>query len=185
MKKILIVLLSLLLAGNALAIDVAGVNIPADVEVAGEKLQLNGHGIRKKFVFVKVYVGSLFTSAKAASATEVIALPGNKLIRMDFLYKEVEKKKIVDAFAEGFQKNSPQLVATPEARAFLALFKNDFVAGDQVDLILTADGKVSATHNGKDLGSVASQELVQGVLLIYLGEQPADADMKEGMLGKR
>ena len=114
----------------------------------------------------------------------VIGLPGNKLIRMDFLYSKVEKKKIVDAFAEGFQKNSPQLVATPGARAFLGLFKDDFVAGDQVDLILTADGKVSATHNGKNLGTVESKELVEGVLLIYLGSQPADEDMKKGMLGQ-
>ena len=74
-------------------------------------------------------------------------------------------------------------MATPEARAFLGLFKDDFIAGDKVDLILTADGKVSATHNGKDLGTVESKELVEGVLLIYLGAQPADEDMKAGMLG--
>lgn len=184
MKRILIILLSLLIAGNALAIEVAGVTVPADVEIAGEKLQLNGYGIRKKFVFVKVYVGSLFTSAKASAPEEILALPGNKLIRMDFLYSKVDKKKIIDAFAEGFEKNSPQLVATPEVRQFLALFKNDFIEGDTVDLELTGDGKVTARHNGKDLGSIQSKGLVDGILLIYLGAQPADADMKAGMLGK-
>ena len=184
MKKMLIVLLGLLLAGNALAIEVAGVKVPAEVAVAGETLQLNGAGVRKKFVFVKVYVGSLYTAGKAASTAEVLALPGNKLIRMDFLYKQVEKSKIIDAFAEGFQNNSPQLVATPMTREFFSWFKNDFVAGDQVDLILNADGKVSATHNGKELGSIDSKELADGILLIYLGEKPADEDMKAGMLGK-
>ena len=184
MKKLLILLISMMLPGNALALDVAGVTVSPEVEISGEKLQLNGAGIRKKFVFVKVYVGSLYTSKKAATTEDVIAAPGAKLIRMDFLYKKVEKKKIIDAYAEGFQKNSPQLVATPEARAFLALFKNDFVAGDRVDLILTPAGEVSATHNGKKLGTVESKELVEGVLLIYLGQQPADEDLKAGMLGK-
>jgi hypothetical protein len=184
MKKLLIVLLGLMLAGNALAIDVAGVNIPSEVEVAGEKLQLNGAGVRKKFVFVKVYVGSLYTAEKASTTAEVIKLPGSKLIRMDFLYKKVEKKKIVDAFAEGFENNAPQLVATPPARTFFGFFKNDFVAGDQVDLVLGANGAVSAAHNGQKLGTIESKELADGILLIYLGDQPADADMKEGMLGK-
>jgi len=183
MKKILVVLLGLLLTGNALAIEVAGVKLPAEVEVAGETLQLNGAGVRKKFVFIKVYVGSLYTSVKATSTAEVLALPGSKLIRMDFLYKQVEKTKIIDAFAEGFEKNASQLVATPMTREFFGWFKNDFVAGDQVDLILKADGRVSATHNGKELGSLDSKELADGILLIYLGDQPADADMKEGMLG--
>ena len=67
MKQILIVLLSLMLTGNALAIEIAGVNITPKTEIAGEELQLNGYGIRKKFVFVKVYVGSLYTSQKATS----------------------------------------------------------------------------------------------------------------------
>lgn len=183
MKQIMTFILALLLAGNALAVEVAGVHIPSEVEVAGEKLQLNGYGIRKKFVFVKVYVGSLFTSEKADTAGKVIAMEGSKMIRMDFLYSKVEKKKIVDAFAEGFAKNSPGLVATPEARQFLALFKNDFVEGDQVDLVLSASGNVSASQNGNLLGIINSEELAEGILLIYLGEQPADADMKEGMLG--
>jgi len=183
MKSILIFLLILFCYGNALAVEVAGVNIASETEVAGEKLQLNGYGIRKKFVFVKVYVGSLYTPQKTTRASQVLDMTGNKLIRMDFLYKKVDKKKIIDAFAEGFEKNSPKLVATPPVRKFLGLFGDDFVAGDQVDLILGADGRVRATHNGRDLGSIESKELAQGILLIYLGDQPADVDMKKGMLG--
>ncbi|NIQ96693.1 MAG: hypothetical protein GWN87_22775, partial [Desulfuromonadales bacterium] len=34
-------------------------------------------------------------------------------------------------------------------------------------------------------GTVTSEELAEGVLLIYLGEQPADEEMKAGMLGRR
>lgn len=184
MKKILLILLAMMFAGNALAVEVAGVDLPDDAEVAGEELQLNGYGIRKKFVFVKVYVGSLYTSAPASTLEDVLELPGPKLIRMDFLYRKVEREKIVDAFAEGFEKNSPQLVATPAARSFLGLFKNDFVADDRVDLVLKANGTVSAIHNGEKLGTVDSAELVEGVLRIYLGVKPADADMKAGMLGK-
>jgi hypothetical protein len=59
----------------------------------------------------------------------------------------------------------------------------DFVAGDTVDISLSPDGTVTATHNGKALGTVRSPALVQGILLIWFGEKPADGGLKKGMLG--
>jgi hypothetical protein len=66
---------------------------------------------------------------------------------------------------------------------FLDLFDADFVAGDRVDLIIAADGTVAATHNKRDLGKITSPALAKAVLLIYLGDDPADDDLKAGMLG--
>lgn len=175
--------LLLLLNSNTLAVTVYDVTLPETLSVTGENLQLNGYGLRKK-LFFKIYLGALYTGAKATSTEQVLALPGAKLIRMNFLYKKVEREKIVDAFAEGFSKNSPQLNGNPQLQQFLNLFTDDFIAGDQVDLELAADGTVSATHNTKKLGSVHSQELARAVLLIYLGNQPADSNLKKGMLGE-
>ncbi|ORJ60678.1 chalcone isomerase family protein [Geothermobacter hydrogeniphilus] len=183
--KRLIVLLVLFLgwAGMAQAIEVAGVKLAPQVQVAGETLNLNGYGIRKKFFF-KIYVGSLYTAQKVASAEQAVKAPGGKLIRMDFLYSKVAKHKIVDAFAEGFENNSPEMADSAAAKAFLGWFDADFIEGDQVDLAIAADGTVSVSHNGRPLGSVKSPELARGVLLIYLGKDPADDDMKDGMLGR-
>ncbi|AMV70849.1 chalcone isomerase family protein [Desulfuromonas carbonis] len=185
LKRLLPLLLVglMLVAGNAAALEVAGVQLAPEVGLGGERLQLNGYGIRKKFFF-KIYVGSLYTAQPATSTAQVLALPGAKLVRMDFVYDKVDKKKIVDAFAEGFEKNSPGLVGSASARAFLGWFDADFVRGDRVDLQVGADGTVSASHNGRVLGSVTDPALARGVLLIYLGEQPADADLKAGMLGQ-
>jgi len=58
------------------------------------------------------------------------------------------------------------------------------VAGDTVDISLSPDGTVAATHNGKGLGTIRSPALVQGVLLIWFGEKPADGGLKKGMLGQ-
>ena len=35
--------------------------------------------------------------------------PSAKLIRMDFLYRKVDREKIVEAFAEGIRNNSPRI----------------------------------------------------------------------------
>ena len=114
---------------------------------------------------------------------QLLADPGEKLIRMSFVYKKVEKEKIVEAFAEGLANNSPGVARSAEAKAFLSWFTADFVAGDTVDISLSPDGTVAASHNGKALGTVRSPALVQGVLLIWFGEKPADEDLKKGMLG--
>jgi len=95
----------------------------------------------------------------------------------------VDKGDIVKAFAEGLENNSPAVARSAEAKAFLSWFTADFVAGDTVDISLSADGTVAASHNGKTLGTVRSPALVQGVLLIWFGEKPADGDLKKGMLG--
>lgn len=181
-KYLLLLLVGLVLSGTAQAVEVAGIKVLPQVEIGGESLHLNGYGIRKKFFF-KIYVGSLYTAHPVSSTAEALAAAGGKLIRMDFLYHKVEKEKIVDAFAEGFEKNSPGLVDTASAQAFLHWFDADFVEGDRVDLVLGADGSVSASHNGRQLGSINDPALVRGVLLIYLGTEPADDDLKEGMLG--
>ena len=130
-----------------------------------------------------MYVGSLYTERKVTTPAQLLADPGEKLIRMNFVYKKVEKEKIVEAFAEGLANNSPDVARSAEAKAFLSWFTADFVAGDTVDISLSPDGTVAASHNGKALGTVRSPALAQGVLLIWFGEKPADGEPEEGDAG--
>ncbi|MHB8833905.1 MAG: chalcone isomerase family protein [Desulfobacteria bacterium] len=183
MRKLALALSFLLLSSQAFALEIAGVNVPPTVSVHQKTLTLNGAGIRKAYVFVKVYVGSLYTERKVTTTAQLLADPGDKLIRMTFVMKKVEKEKIVDAFSEGLSKNSPAVAGTADAKAFLSWFTSDFMAGDTVDVSLAADGTVSATHDGKALGTVRNPALARAVLLIWFGEKPADAGLKKGMLG--
>jgi len=183
MKKLAVALSFLLLSSNVWALDVAGVNVAPTVSARQKTLTLNGAGIRKSF-FIKVYVGSLYTERKVTTPAQLLADPGEKLIRMNFVYKKVEKEKIIKAFAEGLANNSPAVARSAEAKAFLSSFKDDFVAGDTVDIFLSPGGTVAASHNGKALWTVRSPALAQGVLLIWFGEKPADGSLKKGMLGQ-
>jgi hypothetical protein len=184
MKKLAYALSFLLLSSQAFALDVGGVNVSPTVSVQQKTLSLNGAGIRKAYSVVKVYVGALYTEKKSVSTDELLKDPGDKLIRMTFVMKKVEKEKIVDAFSEGLSKNSPAVAGTADAKTFLSWFTSDFMAGDAVDLSFAADGTVSATHNGKALGTVRNPALARAVLLIWFGEKPADGGLKKGMLGQ-
>ncbi|GAB4238517.1 MAG: chalcone isomerase family protein [Deltaproteobacteria bacterium] len=183
MKKIAFALSLLLLSSPSFALEVAGVNVAPAVAVHGKSLTLNGAGIRSKF-FVKVYVGSLYTERRVSTPAQLLADPGEKLVRMNFVHTRVEKKKIVDAFSEGLANNAPEAARTAEAKSFLSWFVSDFARGDTVDVSVSPDGTVSASHNGKALGAVRSPALARGVLLIWFGEKPADGGLKKGMLGR-
>jgi len=174
--------LTFLFAVPSTAVEVAGVKLDQTVTVNSQQLKLNGSGIRKKF-FVKVYIGSLYSGKQLSTAAAALSDGGDKLIRMNFLHSKVEKEKIIEALSEGFANNSPDMVGAPELKKFLALFTADFMKGDVVDLALSADGSVTASHNGKSLGTIPSTKLAKAVLAIYLGEKPADDSLKKGMLG--
>ena len=182
MRKLAVALSLLLLSSHAFALDVAGVNVAPAVSVRQKTLALNGVGIRKK-LFIKVYVGSLYTERKVTTPAQLLADPGEKLIRMSFVYKKVEKEKIVEAFTEGITNNSPMVRWSSDAKAFLSWFTSDFMAGDTVDISISPDGTVAGSHNGKSLWTVRSPAVAQGVLLIWFGEKPADEGLKKGMLG--
>ena len=182
MKKLAVALSFLLLSSQAFALEVGGVNVSPAVVLHQKTLSLNGAGIRTK-LFFKVYVGSLYTERKVTTPAQLLADPGEKLLRMNFVHKKVEKEKIVEAFAEGLSNNSPNLRGSSDAKAFLSWFTSDFVAGDTVDISFSPDGTVAASHNGKSLWTVRSPAIAQGVLLIWFGEKPADRSLKKGMLG--
>lgn len=184
MKKLLVLIPLLLFAVNVQARQVGGIAVPEQVTVGAQTLNLNGYGYRTKWFF-KIYLGSLYSAHPISSLADADRDPGDKLIRMTFIYHRVKAEKIVDAFNEDFQNNTPGLAGTSAAKRFLCFFTTDFVKGDVVDLALEGSGKVTVTKNGRLLGRVTSLPLEQGILAVYLGKEPADEDMKEGMLGRK
>lgn len=183
MRKLAAALSLLLLSSPSWALTVAGVNVPPAASVSGKTLSLNGAGVRTKF-FVKVYVGALYTERKVSTADELLRDPGEKVVRMHFVHRKVEKEKIVEAFAEGLAKNAPDTARSPEARTFLSWFASDFAAGDTVEFAFSPDGSLSASRNGMPLGTSRDPALARGVLRIWFGEKPADEGLKNGMLGR-
>jgi len=182
MKKMIVVLAFLMLSVNAHAVEVAGVTLDPTVRVDDKALTLNGYGIRTKFFF-KVYVGALYTAKRVTTPAELLRNPDGKVVRMHFLHSKVEKEKITGTFAEGFANNAPDVAASADAKTFLSYFTADFVKGDTLDLVLGADGTVTARQNGKVLGMLRSAKLVNAILLIYVGPKPADESLKKGILG--
>lgn len=179
--------LALFFAGTqAAAREYRGIEFPDTVKPEGSnvELRLNGIGVRTK-LFFKIYIGALYTTGKAVSRDAVQALEGPNRVMMHFLYDEVEREKLVSAWNEGFQANSsPEQLAKLQERIerFNRLFKTA-VAGDVILLDYIPGEGTRVIINGERMGVIEGRDFNTALLDIWLGDEPADSGLKEGMLG--
>lgn len=165
--------------------DIAGLKIPAHYELDGESLTLNGAGIRSK-LFVKVYVGALYLRNTTHDAHQAIQAAGPKSMQMYMLYKEVDANKITRGWDEGISNNLSQETQSAIAdrqKSFNALF-TDLKAGDHVRIDFRPGKGTTLTINDRALGTVEGADFFRALLTVWLGPEPADDDLKEGLLGE-
>lgn len=186
MKYLVMLVGSLLFASwtNAYALEVEGVNVPDSATVGGEKLSLNGAGVRTKF-FMDIYIGALYLPSKTQDASAAISAAGNKRVVMHFLYSEVDQEKLVDGWNIGFQSNQgKEELARLQDRLgkFNAMFST-MKTGDEITFDFIGES-TSVSINSEAKGTMQGKDFQQALLQVWLGEKPADDDLKEGMLGE-
>ena len=186
MQTLLISIFSLFLTFSIHAQTVANVEIPDTVSHSEQsiKLLLNGVGIRTKFIF-DIYVGSLYLEKKAHSTEEIYNLAGEKRISMHFLYSEVSKEKLINGWNNGFENNLTSSELT-KFKNKIDQFNNLFIKVKKGDVINLNFIPTTGTHviiNSKKMGLVEGDDFFIALLKIWLGEEPADSDLKEAMLG--
>lgn len=148
------------------------------------KLQLNGMGYRTKFIF-KVYVGALYTEQVARSRDAVQALAGPKRVAMHMVYDEVERKKMVSAWYEGFEDNNSEK-QFEELKSRLDTFVSyfpDLKEGDEIYLDYIPGAGTRVMIKGEEKGVIKGADFFTAVLDVWLGDDPADENLKDAMLG--
>jgi hypothetical protein len=179
----LLVALALALSLPAFAREVAGVQVPDSVTAGGKALVLNGAGLRSKF-FVKVYVGALYLEQRSSDPAAIVAADAAWQVVMTFK-RDVDKASILGAFKEGFENNSkadaPKLI--PALSRIDAVMK-DLKSGDVLVIGYAPGVGSTVTAPGGGTVTIEGKPLADALLRNWLGEKPADGDLKSGMLGK-
>jgi len=183
--KYLGLLLILLMPCVSTATEVEGVKLADSLTVDARPLQLNGAGVRTKFFF-DIYVGALYRREIVRKAEAVLAVPAPSVVTMDFLYKAVDAEKLRDGWVEGFRENlSAEAMRKLESR--LAKFNSFFGnarRGDRYRFNFRTDGSTAVMFNGKLVGTVNGEDFQRALLAVWLGDRPADADLKRTMIGQ-
>jgi len=180
------VLFLLFLAENVYAVNVAGVNVPDGVNIgdSGIPLVLNGAGVRKKFFF-KIYVGGLYLQTRQSDIQAILKDPGPKRISMHFLYEEVSKEKLIKGWNEGFENNTNEadFKNLQERLARFNTLFTDVRKGDIIQLDYLPEQTTQVWINGRLRGTIAGADFNRSLLKVWLGDKPADAELKQVMLG--
>jgi len=188
MKIITTTLLALFLMMNApaQARELADVTVPDQITVGDHFfLDLNGMGLREKF-WIDIYVGSLYLAKPMHNVGEILSQPSPLRIQLDFVYKEVTSDKLINGWKEGFEKNqNPQTLKKLQTRIdkFTGFFADSARKGDQYIIDYIPGKGTSVSKNGVLLGTIEGEDFKNALVEIWLGNKPADKDLKKGMLG--
>jgi len=173
------VLLLTLLAPLASAGTLAGVTMDDSATVGGQKLVLNGMGLREKF-WIDIYVGGLYLPAKTSDAAKAIKDDVPKRIAMEFTYG-LSAKQLASTLEDGIGK-----AGEPEATKHVETFSSwmeDVDKGDVILLDYVPGEGTSVTVKGKKKGTLPGTSLMRALFTVYLGPNPPTKALKSGLLG--
>ena len=179
-------MVSLLLPLSAHSAAVGDVEVPDEVRPAdtGQQLVLNGAGVRKKF-FVSVYVAALYLPQPQRDVQALLRSPPANRVLMHFVHSEVAKRKMDEAWRDGFKNNlRPAALAALERRLerFMGLF-GDMREGDRVWLDYLPGTGTTVTINGEPRGVIEGADFNAALLAVWLGDDPVSGTLKNALVG--
>jgi len=165
----------------------AGVAFEEQLHLDGTPLLLNGAGVRSKF-FIKAYTIGLYLPRKVGDAKLAINQPGPKRLRIVAL-RDVGVSMFLSGLNNSLEKNCARSDLTalqPRLDQFNAAIKSigQIPEGEAFTIDLTADNQTRLNLNGKQVGqNIAGVDFYQALLHVWLGEKPAQEELKAALLG--
>lgn len=175
--------------GHAETVDLAGIKYETVEQVGGQKLQLNGAGIRYKAIF-KVYAAALYLPSKMGTPDAVYgATAAPRRIHITML-RDIDGNELGKLFTQGMEKNSPRDVFAKSINGTIKMAdlfskRKKLATGESftVDWI-PGTGTVISVNGKPELDPIKEPEFYTALMSIWLGPSPADTQLKDALLGK-
>jgi hypothetical protein len=168
-------------------VEVGGAKLDTTAQVGGAKLQLNGAGVRYKAIF-KVYSAGLYLNAKATTPEQVLSNTGPRRMHIVML-REIDANELGKLFTKAMEQNAsreefskiiPGVIKLGEIFAA----RRKLNAGDSFSIDYVPGQGTSIVILGKPASEpIKEPEFYSAMMKIWLGKSPADAQLKEALLG--
>ena len=170
-------------AENISAAEISGVKLPDQVTVGGKSLKLNGAGLRQATILkINAYAAGLYLENPGHDGDAIANSDQLKSIEMVFM-RDVSAKQMADAFQEGFDKNC--VAGCAELKPHLSKvqsFMKDMKKGDAMAFHFLSDG-VEVMIRGQKAGKTGDKAFSHQLIRCWIGKNPPNAGLKEGLLG--
>ena len=162
--------------------EVSGVTMPNEVNVAGEKLRLNGMGVRHEMIFFRGYVIALYLQKPTTDAQIAIQADEAKRIAITML-RNVSRELFVQAIESGIMRNSGAEMSALRARLDrLEQAVPDLKKGDVVDLTWVPGVGTLVRGQGRNM-TIPGKDFADALFAVWLGPKPVEAPLKRELLG--
>ena len=165
------------------AAEISGMKLPDQVTVGGKSLKLNGAGLRQATILkINAYAAGLYLENPGHDGDAIANSDQLKAIEMVFM-REVSAKQMADAFQEGFDKNCVAGCAElkPHIGKLQGLMK-DMKKGETMAYHFLADG-VEVMIRGQKAGKVGDKAFSHQLIRCWIGKNPPNPELKNGLLG--
>ena len=173
-------------AGGALAAEIGGVKLPDQVTLEGRTLKLNGAGIRaaKILLTFNVYAAGLYLENQIHDGDAIASSDQLKSIQMVFM-RDVSGKQMADAFQEGFEKNC--VAGCAELKPYIGKLQGllkDMKKGETMAYHFLPNG-VELVIRGQKAGTIGDKAFTRQLIRCWIGKNPPNPELKEGLVGKK
>lgn len=165
-----------LLPGAAESAQVAGVTVLPVETVQGARLRLVGCAARE-MLWKELYALSLYLPRPVGDASDIQGGSMPKLLRLDVTYDG----KVPDGLPEDWAGRLREQVSREFMRTLRGLY-NELRGGDTVRIAYTSGEGTTVTVNGRVVASRPGNELMDGVLGLWIGRDPLSENMKRLLL---
>jgi hypothetical protein len=186
MKKLFFLLFAIAtFATTSAQTQIAGVSLPNSVTFEGEKLSMNGAGVREKF-WMDMYAGALYSTKKSSDANAFINGNHPMALKLHIVSKLITSDKMIDAVNEGFENatNGKTSSIAKEIKEFKSYFSEEIQRDDIFDIVYIPATGVTVYKNGKQQGVIKGMEFKKALFGIWLSSKPADKNLKKAMLNQ-
>jgi hypothetical protein len=159
-----------------------------NIKLGNENLILSGSALRS-VLFIKAYSIGFYLPKKINSFEEVTALPNAPFRIMIVPHKELDAKAWTDSIDRGFSKNlSDKELA--QMKPYMEAINQELRqmkgvnVGDTCSLDFIPEQGVIVVKNGIQSKPIGNRTFFNNILGIWLGDVPADEDLKKTVLGQ-
>jgi len=170
---------------SAAAAEIEGVTFPAEKEIKGKTLSLNGTALRKKFVFIKVYAGGFYLENPTQNAEKAIMSEQVKYFYLHYLTNKATAEKIQHGFIEAMKKANPADLFKKhrdDIERYASWLDEDMKVGSTSESVYVPGEGLTLMLNGKTKGTIKGREFARMYYRYNLGEK-ADENVRKGYLG--
>lgn len=179
---------AILISSAHASVDIAGVKFEEQSQLENQTLTLNGAGLRTRFFF-KVYAVALYLSTPAHDTPAVLSARGPRRIDIVTL-RDLTAKQFTDALADGLKKNlNAAELAAVQSRfdRFIAtlLAIENAKEGTRITIDFVPATGTELHIDGAPTGApIDGLDFYNALLRVWIGDKPAQDDLKQALLGK-